>query len=72
MKIKILKDEDNTPIGWSMKGENKKEIAKLCDIRNLQYFGIDDTAIRYNGRKKSNDKKNNPGILSWVQQRFIS
>jgi hypothetical protein len=72
MHVEIIKDENNKPIGWSMQGENKEEINKLCDIRNLQFFGFDDTAIEYNGRKEGNDNEGNPGILSWIQRKFSS
>lgn len=70
MIIEIIRDENNIPIGWSMQGENKEEISKLGIIRDLQFWGFDDRAIEYNGRKKSDDKNNNPGILSWIQKRF--
>lgn len=70
MIIEIIRDENNRPIGWSMQGENKEEISKLGIIRDLQFWGFNDRAITYNGRKESDDKNNNPGILSWIQKRF--
>jgi hypothetical protein len=72
MKVEIIKDDNGNPIGWSMEGENREEINKLIDIRNLQFFGHNDTAIRYDGRTGGNDKEYNPGKLSWKQQQFCS
>jgi hypothetical protein len=72
MKVTILKCPEGKPIGWTMEGENREELNKLCDIRNLQFFGCGDTAITYNGRKGGDDKDGNPGVLSWVQRRFSS
>lgn len=69
MNVEIIKDENGAPIGWTMSGENKEEIAKLCDVRNLQFFGYDDTAIEYNGREGGDDKAGNPGTLSWIQDK---
>ena len=74
MKVELLKDENGKAIGWSMQGENPQEIEKLGIIRDLQFFGFDDTAIRYDGRKTDHLTKeemiNNPGILSWKQRKF--
>lgn len=72
MIVEIITDENGQPIGWSMQGENKEEISKLAIIRDLQFFGFDETNIKYNGRKESDDKNGNPGILSWKQKKHCS
>lgn len=72
MKVEIIKNDKGQAIGWSMEGENKEELNKLCDIRNLQFFGYGDTAIEYNGRKGGDNMKGNPGVLSWIQRIFSS
>jgi hypothetical protein len=72
MLVEIIKDENNQPIGWSLQGENREELDKLIDIRNLQFFGFDERVIRYAGRKGGNDENYDPGILSWKQKRFIN
>ena len=72
MKVEIIKNDNGYAIGWTMQGESKEEISKLGTIRDLQFFGFDDTAIKYNGRKESNDAERSPGILSWIQKRFSS
>jgi len=55
-----------------LKGENDEEIKKLAYIRDMQFFGFDDTAIEYNGRTDSDDPKGNPGILHWMKKKFTS
>lgn len=70
MKIVILYNDKSQPIGWEMSGENSEEISKLGIIRDLQFWGYNETDIKYNGRKESDDVNNNPGKLSWVQKRF--
>jgi hypothetical protein len=71
MIVTIIKDVNDKPIGWSMQGENREELNKLIDIRNLQFFGLEETAIEYAGRKGENNKEYNPGILSWKQAQYI-
>ena len=68
MNVEIIKDSDGNAIGWSMQGENRLEINKLGAIRDLQFFGYDETVIKYNGRKEGDDENNDPGILSWKQK----
>jgi hypothetical protein len=72
MNVQLIKDENGRAIGWSMQGENPEEISKLAIIRDLQFFGFDESAIKYDGRKDSDDKNNNPGILSWKQRKHCS
>jgi hypothetical protein len=72
MNVEIIKNDKGYAIGWTMQGENKEEIAKLTTIRDLQFIGFDDTAIKYNGRKGGNDAEGNPGVLSCIQRRFSS
>jgi hypothetical protein len=76
MNVQLIKDENGLAIGWSMQGENPEEISKLAIIRDLQFFGFDESAIRYNGRKTDHltkeEKETNPGILSWKQRKHCS
>ena len=64
MEIKLIKKEDGRVIGYEMKGENPEEMEKLCHIRDMNYAGL----IKYNGRRDSDDKNMNPGILSWIDR----
>ncbi len=68
MKVEIVRNEKNQPVGWEMKGENEEEIKKLSIIRDLQFWGVEETVITYEGRRESDDKNNNPGILTWKQK----
>ena len=67
MLVELIRNDDNHVVGWTLQGENPEEIKKLAYIRDMQFWGYDDTEIVYNGRKESDDKNRNPGILSWIQ-----
>jgi hypothetical protein len=69
MKIEIKRDSNNLPIGWSITADsdNNKEINDVNQIRNLQFFGFNDTAIQYNGRTNGTDV--NAGTLHWIQKK---
>lgn len=69
MLVELVKNDSNQVVGWTLQGENPEEINKLAHIRNLTYFGLDDTEIIYDGRKSSDDNKGNPGILKWIQKK---
>ena len=71
MLVEILYSPDGKAIGWSMKGDSPEEIKKLGTIRDLQFWGFDDTAIDYAGRKNSDDENNDPGTLMWRQRKDI-
>jgi hypothetical protein len=72
MFVTILYNDKNQPIGWEMSGENPAEIKKLGAIRDLTFWGYKDTAIKYDGRKNSDDANNNPGVLTWKQAQHTS
>jgi hypothetical protein len=69
MTVELIKDENGYAIGWTMEGETPQEIKKLGTIRDMQFFGFDDTAIVYAGRSKGSDKDRNAGVLSWKQRK---
>ena len=70
MIIEIIKDDKNHPIGWTMKGENPEEIGKLNTVRNLQFFGFDETRIVYDGRKGGTVR--DAGTLTWKQHKHTT
>lgn len=72
MKVKLIFAPNNNkqPIGWTIEGETEKEKKKVNIIRDLQFWGIDDTVIKYNGRETIDNEENNAGRLSWKQKRF--
>ena len=70
MKINIKKDANGQPIGWDITADKNKpeEINTINTMRNLQFFGLDDTAIKYNGRTEGNDTTY-AGTLHWIQKK---
>jgi hypothetical protein len=67
MEVKLIKVE-GCVVGWSMEGENLEEMKKLGAIRDIQFFGFEDTEIVYAGRK-GGDYVTDPGVLSWKQKK---
>lgn len=65
MEVQIIKNDKNHPIGWTMKGETPEEVSKLNSIRNLQFFGFEETRIVYDGREGGDE--HNAGTLTWKQ-----
>ena len=68
MLVEIITDDKGHPIGWSLQGEDKIEVGKLAIIRDLEFFGIDETEIEYNGRSGNLSDHEDPGILYWRQK----
>ena len=66
MKVEITRDENHKAIGWSIEGETEEEKYIVNTIRNLQYGGFNDTAIRYDGREGGCSKY--AGKLKWCQK----
>lgn len=68
MKVDIIRDENGKAIGWNMTGETPEEIKKVGIIRDLQFWGFEETGIVYAGREDGDDKAGNPGTLKWKQR----
>jgi hypothetical protein len=49
MLIEIITDENGDAIGWDISPETSEDNETLATMRDLQFFGIDDTAIKYDG-----------------------
>ncbi len=71
MNVELIKDENNKVIGWEMTASTEEEIAVVNSIRNMQFFGYDDTAIRYAGRKNGSKDYSDAGTLMWKQSKYI-
>lgn len=69
MKIDLFKHEGNA-VGWQIVAENKEDQLRLGSIRNLQFFGLGDTAIEYAGRQSKDDRY--VDSLAWKQEQFIA
>ena len=72
MEVNIKKDDNNQPIGWDITADpnNENEVNTVNAIRNLQFFGFNDTNIEYNGRTGGDDA--NAGTLHWIQKKHQS
>lgn len=49
MKIELIKNDEGNPIGWSIIPETSEDDNTIATMRDLQFFGMDDTAIEYDG-----------------------
>jgi hypothetical protein len=71
--IHLIKDEQGNSIGWELKPTTDEEQKIAGTIRDLQFFGFNDTAIEYDGLKLIDESKGktlgNIKSISWVQKR---
>jgi len=66
MKVELILDENEKAIGWSIDAATEDEKRIVNTIRDLQFWGLDDTAIRYDGREGGDEKY--AGKLKWCQK----
>ena len=68
-----LVKKDGKVIGWEMKPTTPEEQKIAANVRDLQFFGIDDTSMVYNGLKlidpEIGKQQNNIESISWVQKK---
>ena len=68
MKIALIKDSENKTIGYTIEGETKDEKLIVNSIRNMHFFGMDDSRIVYNGREKNPNEPEYAGKLIFKQK----
>ena len=68
MKIALIKDSENKTIGYTIEGETKDEKLIVNSIRNMHFFGMDDSRIVYNGREKNPNEPEYVGKLIFKQK----
>jgi len=72
--VHLIYNDQNQPIGWELKPITKEEKKIAGTIRDLQFFGFNDTAIKYNGLKLIEPSKGktlgNIKSLSWIQKKY--
>ena len=68
MKIVLIKDSKNKTIGYTIEGETKDEKLIVNSIRNMHFFGMDDSRIVYNGREKNPNELEYAGKLIFKQK----
>lgn len=69
MKITIIRKKGK-PVGYTMTKENDEDDNTIRIIRDMIFFGFDDTAIKYNGRHSSSDEEDDVKTLSWIQKKY--
>jgi hypothetical protein len=69
MKVELVKHEGKT-IGWELVAENEEDRLTLGSIRNMQFFGLDETAIVYRGVTAWKEDNNYAQTLEWRQKKF--
>lgn len=68
MKVELVRNDIGHAVGWEMSGETPEDLKTLRMIRDLQFWGMDDYVIEYDGRREADDAVGNPGILKWIQR----
>jgi hypothetical protein len=70
--VHLIKDEKGYSIGWEFRPITEEEQKTAGIIRDLQFFGFDDTAIAYNGITLIDQEKGkqlgNIKSVSWLQK----
>lgn len=73
--VHIIKDEQGNPIGWEMRPTTSEEHEVVAIVRDLQFFGFDDTHIVYEGLELIDPYKGkltgNILKLSWIQRNIV-
>lgn len=71
--VKLILDDKNNPIGWEMCPTTPEEQKIVGTIRDLQFFGFDETYPSYNGLELIDPEKGkelgNIKRISWLQQK---
>ena len=72
--VHLVYNADNEVIGWEMRPTTPEEQEIAAIIRNMQFFGFDDTYPSYNGLELIDlDKGKTMGNikrLSWVMKKY--
>lgn len=67
MKVQVIR-KDGKAYGWTILAENEAEMRTLGTIRNMQFFGMNETAIGYAGVKSDSGYAVK---LAWCQRCII-
>ena len=66
-----LKKIDNVVVGYDIVAETKEESLVMGNVRNLHFFGFDDTYIIYNGMLSGEGEEERlVKKLSFIQEKF--
>lgn len=68
MKVELIKIQDKS-VGWKVIAESDDDKKILNAVRDLSFWGIDDTKIQYAGMT-SDESENNVQSLRWIQKQY--
>lgn len=72
--VHIIKNSEGKPIGWEMCPQTEEEHETVAIIRDLQFFGLDETYPSYNGLELINPDKGkctgNIKRISWLMRKY--
>ena len=72
--VHIIKNSEGKPIGWKMCPQTEEEHKTVAIIRDLQFFGLDETYPSYNGLELIDPDKGkctgNIKRISWLMRKY--
>ena len=72
--VHIIKNSEGKPIGWEMCPQTEEEHETVAIIRELQFFGLDETYPSYNGLELIDPDKGkcagNIKRISWLMRKY--
>ena len=72
--VRIIKNSEGKPIGWEMCPQTEEEHETVATIRDLQFFGLDETYPSYNGLELIDPDKGkctgNIKKISWLMRKY--
>lgn len=72
--VHIIKNSEGKPIGWEMCPQTEEEHETVAIIRDLQFFGLDETYPSYNGLELIDPDKGkcigNIKKISWLMRKY--
>lgn len=72
--VHIIKNSEGKPIGWEMCPQTEKEHETVAIIRDLQFFGLEETYPSYNGLELIDPDKGkctgNIKRISWLMRKY--
>ena len=72
--VRIIKNSEGKPIGWEMCPQTEEEHETVAIIRDLQFFGLDETYPSYDGLELIDPDKGkctgNIKRISWLMRKY--
>jgi hypothetical protein len=71
MKVTLTKVDGKT-VGYQMEAESHEDNLILGSIRNMQFWGFNETSLKYDGMVEDPNKPNHVQSLKWAQKQHTS